>query len=479
MTEEIAMEPKQEGITPFWKKLPFFFLFPFRVGPLVFMACLVGACAVAGFFLGGFGLAIKGFLAYLGLRYAFNVLELFSQGRFEGESVDHKLTGTERRPAKLGLVLALFIVLGSVLGNSLVISRVAGNASVQEQLLERYKQEHAEEIAEAQREAAAYAKRSVRAPGATAKAIDPTAPAAQPDPNADPDDAADSPSPGPTLTTARVEPEREPEPKVTPYGFLTREEVLEQSHPVFGDALWFKLLPISFWLGMAALSLILPSAALVIALEDKFFAALNPLRTLDFIKSMGSAYFALWALFLLIAGTRQVAMRMGENWPTAVRFPVEMGVATYLALVLFAMMGYAVYQFHQELGLDVSVDFDSHRKAGGAEGIAQAGSAHAALRAQEPTDPLERKVQALLAEGNVKEAIAEVKDHMRYDRLDPVLNARLHTLYMQQGDTAVTLTHGQQWLNGLVKADKGVDALRVPCRQCSSSTRNSPCRMAT
>ena len=38
-------------------------------------------------------------------------------------------------------------------------------------------------------------------------------------------------------------------------------------------------------------------------------------------------------------------------------------------------------------------------------------------------DPLERKVQALLADGKVKEAIAEVKDHMRYDRMDAQLDA--------------------------------------------------------
>ncbi|MBI3716541.1 MAG: hypothetical protein HY255_11160, partial [Betaproteobacteria bacterium] len=358
-------------------------------------------------------------------------------------------------------VLALFIIIGGSLGNMQVASRIAGNERVQEQLLERYKTEHAEEIAEAQREAEAYAKRTGRTPGAVAKPIDPTAPTPPPDPNAaaddDDDDTAQPAAPGAGLSAMRGE----PAPKVTPYGGLTREEVLDQFHPELGDPLWFKILPFSFWLVMAGISLILPSAAIVIAQEDRFFAALNPLRVLDFIKSMGSAYFALWVLFLLIAGTRQVAMRMGENWPAAVRFPLEMGIATYLGLVLFAMMGYALYQFHQELGLDVSVDFDSHRKAGGAEGIAQAGSARAALQAQEPKDPLERKLQALLAEGNVKEAIAEVKDHMRYDRLDPALNTRLHSLYMQQGDAAVTLTHGQQWLSGLAKTGKGADALRA------------------
>ena len=56
-------------------------------------------------------LAFKGFLAYLGLRYAFNVLELFAKGRFEGESVDHTLWG--RKAHANWMVITLFIVFAS------------------------------------------------------------------------------------------------------------------------------------------------------------------------------------------------------------------------------------------------------------------------------------------------------------------------------------------------------------------------------
>jgi hypothetical protein len=43
------------------------------------MGCIVAASALAGLALGAFAMVFKGFLAYLGLRYAFNVLELFSR----------------------------------------------------------------------------------------------------------------------------------------------------------------------------------------------------------------------------------------------------------------------------------------------------------------------------------------------------------------------------------------------------------------
>jgi tetratricopeptide (TPR) repeat protein len=164
-----------------------------------------------------------------------------------------------------------------------------------------------------------------------------------------------------------------------------------------------------------------------------------------------------------VAGARQFALSVGQNWPMGLGFPLEMALATYLALVLFAMMGYTLYQFHQELHLDVDVDFDDHRQAGGAEAIARAGSANVAIHGTAPADPFERKLQALLKDGNVKEAIAEVKDQMRHDRFNPNLNTRLHALYAQNGDPAATLAHGQQWLSALARAKQGkqaVEALR-------------------
>ena len=146
MTQELEVKFRQADITPFWKKLPFFFLFPFRTSPLVFMVCIAGASALAGITLGAFGLVFKGFLVYLGLRYAFNVLELFAKGRFEGESVDYTLWGPEKRPAKLGLVITLFVVAAINLGNVMLDSRLAKDPRAQEAVIERYRQAHATEI---------------------------------------------------------------------------------------------------------------------------------------------------------------------------------------------------------------------------------------------------------------------------------------------------------------------------------------------
>ena len=472
MSDALNITYAQERIAPFWKKLPFFFLFPFRIGPLIFLALLIVASALAGFVMGPFGLVFKGTLVYLGLRYGFNVLDLFAKGRFEGESVDYSLWGPEKRPAKLGLVIVLFIVLVSMLGNLLVDSRLAKDVSAQARVIARYQQEHAAELAQLEQDGLAFNKRvGLPATAAPAAGTGDAAPVAneqetreeEPEnkdsqPVAESTSATDVPSDA-SHGAARAKAGTASVDTPVPGSSMTRAEILQAYQPQPGDALWFALLPPWYWVVVVALSLLLPAAALVVAMDDAFFRALNPMHAMRFIGTMGSAYFVLWAFFLLIAGVRQWVLRAGDSWSPALRLPVELGLGTYLALVLCALMGYVLHQFHQELRLDVEVDFDTHRKAGGSEAIAKAGSVHAALRKSEPQDPLERKLQALLAEGKVADAIAEVKDQMRYARLDPVLNQRLHDLHVLQGDNTATLAHGQQWLVALATARPGSETL--------------------
>ncbi len=419
-------------IAPFWQRLPFFFGFPLRPGPLVFLVCLTAAGALAGLVFGAFGLLFKGTLVYLGLRYGFNVLELFAKGRFEGESPDYTLWGPEKRPAKLGLVIVLYVLIGGALGNALVDARIARDPQAQERIVQRYRATHAAELAEMAEAARAQAEAQERERTQEPEGDAPGTPAS------------------PAASTARPAPV-----EVGP----SRAEILESYRPTYAEPLWYRLLPAWYWLVMAALSLMLPSATIVIALEDAFFRALNPAQMLFFMRKMGAAYLALWGFFVAIVGTRQLVLNAGVNLPAPLRFALELGAASYLGLVLCALLGYALYQYHREIHMEVEVDFATHHRAGGATGIARAGNTHAALRQAEPKDPFERRVHGLVHEGRIAEAIDVVKDEMRYARLDPKLNTQLHQLYVRQGDNEATLRHAQQWLAALGQAGQARETL--------------------
>ena len=457
----------QRAIEPFWRKLPFLFVFPLRTGPLIMLAFLLAGAALAGLLesAAGFGFLFKGALAYLGLRYGFNILDLFRRGRFEGESVDHTLSGPETRPGKLGLLLALFIGAVVLAGHWAVGARLAKDPAAQDLVIQRYEREQQVLVQQRHEDQKAFDKRY-----GLDEALGPT-------PSIDEADEADeSPEPDaatpPPLSAALGDPAALPPALSTTtsraapapsfealHGGLTREALVEAHRPQPGDALWMRLLPRWFWPLVILLSLLLPAATLVIAIDDEFFKALNPAWVAHFVGAMGAAYFVLWAFFLLIAGARQGMLKLGALWPGYLQFPVELGLSTYLAWVLCALLGYTIYQFHQELHLDVDVDFDTHRQAGGAEKIADAGSVQAAVQRAAPMTPQARKVQELAAAGRLDEAIAELKDAMRYDRLDPDQNDQLHALHVRLGDAHQTLTHGRQWIKALVKAGRHREAL--------------------
>jgi hypothetical protein len=451
---EIQVKTTQRAIEPFWLKLPFLFRFPFRPAPLIFLGCLVAASALAGLVLGPFGLLFKGILIYFGLRYGFNVLDLFRKGRFEGESPDHSLWGAETRPGKLGVVIAIYVVIGVMLGNWAVSSRVAGHAPSQQIVLDAYKREHTSELAAHERERAEQRDELQKALRA----------ASVPDADEDAADGDERAFLARDRTERRAEIAAEldalekAEAAAGEYG-RPRAEILREAEVKTGEALWFKLLPWWFWGVMALLSLMLPASTLVIAIDDELLRALNPTWVPYFLRAMGAAYLVLWLFFLAIVGSRQAVLAVGADWPTFVRLPVEMGLGGYLGLVLCALLGYVIYQYHQELHLEVDVDFETHRQAGGAENIARAGSAQQAVSQADPRTPLERRVQQLVAAGRISDAIAEVKDEMRYDRLDPDLNTQLHALYLRLGNREQTLTHGQTWLRALVRAERLAPAL--------------------
>src|SRR4051812_27449819 len=91
-------------ITPFWQRIPKFFLFPFHAGPLLYMAALSAASLLA--------IVLPAFLVEIGialaaLRYAFRILEQTSLGYLRPDQ--HELDAKPERanlPYKLLGVLA-------------------------------------------------------------------------------------------------------------------------------------------------------------------------------------------------------------------------------------------------------------------------------------------------------------------------------------------------------------------------------------
>ena len=375
----------KDGITPFWKKLPEFFRFPFHAGPMVVILSLSAMSAFGAFFM-----LINGLAVYLFLRYAFSVMEQASNGDFRPDSPDVNVWGgTDRRPLKQAVVTFVYIAI------------LIGLAS--------------------------YSMRPAPATEATVRnAPVPTAAAATPASTEADDDEDAAPAPGASRYSRAALDDEPPAPPM--------------------------VLPGWFWLVALLCAIPLPAAFMVIAVEDSLTRALNPLTTFQYVGAMGGGYFILWAFFVPIIALRMALGSLLPDMAMFIKLPILFAVGSYLLLALFTMMGYCMYQYHQELGYAVKVDFDAHRR--------EEAKAAAPVPAK-PVDPLTRKIDDLVAANKVDDAIRVVQDEMRFEKLSPDLNERLHKLLVLKGDNAAIVKHGPQYVKALVKGQRSPLALKT------------------
>lgn len=400
---------KDAGITPFWKKFGTFLAVPLHMGPALLLALVAVGGAVAGV-LGRGALFLRGIVIFATIRFAFQLFDRFSQGRFDVDSPDI-VTWPPKDPRAAKQSLILLFYLGLMLGIAVVTTP---KAKVQQ-------------ISPLPNTSAVMTETAATSQPRNTIAQD-TEEAAG---NAEGDEDAQPPR---ILAEDQGEEEAANEPALPPMADAAPAE----------EPSWFDGLHPPWWFWPLALlcAIPLPASTIVLALEHSLIKALSPFHTLAFLRAMGSSYFILFASFATIVLIRIGIESLDKKLPAMLFFPLEGVTVAFLTMVLYAMLGYVLYQYHDELGLEVAID------------TAELARTTAPL----PQDPLERKLQPLLAAGKIDAAIEEVKDEMRYDRTDVGLNRRLHELYVAKGDPALIVRHGHQFLDGLIRAGNNDEA---------------------
>ena len=70
-----------------------------------------------------------------------------------------------------------------------------------------------------------------------------------------------------------------------------------------------------------------------------------------------------------------------------------------------------------------------------------------------------QRVEELVGEGKLDEALGALYDALRHDKLDPALNERMHQLLLLKEDAPRTLRHGATYLKALTTAHQSSRAL--------------------
>lgn len=192
-----------------------------------------------------------------------------------------------------------------------------------------------------------------------------------------------------------------------------------------------------------------PAAIMILAMEDKLLSALNPAVVGSVILRIGAPYIILFALFYLlqIARDTMIGLLAGVMDPF-LGATVVVFISMYFYLIMFNMMGYLLYQHHEELGYSIDVELEEYPEK---KKKAQ----------EEEVSPELRAVEILIHEGKTDAAVRHLQGIIRNSPMDLEARERMLKLLRLTGDMTLFREQGQSYISLLINENKLAQAAKV------------------
>jgi hypothetical protein len=205
------------------------------------------------------------------------------------------------------------------------------------------------------------------------------------------------------------------------------------------------------WIAIAFLllaMLALPASIMVLAVTQSFLRAINPGVIGEVIRAIGWPYLILYAfLFFLNIGSGAASGLFAEAISPEIQVFMLMLISMYFTFIMYNMMGYVIYQYHDELGYPV----ESEAEFASGQGAAEASPAY------EGMDAVERFIE----EENFPAAMEEMKSVLRRYPDDISLRLRFHRLVRLTDDVKQLTYHGAGLITRLLDLNRVKDAAEV------------------
>ncbi|HET8941105.1 MAG TPA: hypothetical protein VFN13_03875 [Rudaea sp.] len=200
---------------------------------------------------------------------------------------------------------------------------------------------------------------------------------------------------------------------------------------------------------MLILGVCLPGATMTLAMDESLASALNPAKWLSIISRIGWPYLAVVGLCLVVSMSQSYASAlMAKVLPLFLAIIVVGIISNYALVVTFHLMGYLLYQYHDEVGFEP-----------------QAPQLLRPLTKPDPDQDLLDEVGAYLRDGKPENATALLRGHLRARGGTPAVHAQYRKLLRLTNDNEELLRHGHEYLNILLAQEKDRLALEL-LRDC-------------
>lgn len=203
-------------------------------------------------------------------------------------------------------------------------------------------------------------------------------------------------------------------------------------------------------LGWLLSVIVTPASVMIIVIHRSLIQALNPVRIIHCIKTIGAPYLSLCFILLSLfsCGDWLQSFLTGHMHSWLV-FPLSSFVVFYFILIASHLIGYVIYQYHEVLGAHAAVSFEKM------EANTLPGSRN---------NQMLTRLSSLIADGHHETALELLRDELcvRGDNID--LNERYQKLLSATGKHKLAMNHAREFIAQLVAEKRFFQALDL-CEQ--------------
>jgi len=194
----------------------------------------------------------------------------------------------------------------------------------------------------------------------------------------------------------------------------------------------------------------LPASTMTIATTHSFMHAINPLMLIGIIRAIGKPYWILYLFLILLSACQAAVTSIVGAADSFLLWPMQNAIGLYFTLIMFSMMGYVIFQYHEPLGYSVRLEVDQDY-----------GSGHSKAKKASSSSPAVQEAELLIKEGKIPEAIERLRAAITGPHVALDVHAYYHHLLLSNNNVEPMAAHAREYLNMLLYEKKTSDAAKL------------------